>query len=141
MCSTTPCAGHTSTSQHICDQVWAIDPDIKVVTHGYGYAPPDGRGVLNFPFGFRFIGPWLRPALASKGHVDRLEGERIVRAVIDAFNSMLLSFTADHAGRVRHVDLRADIQSDEWVNELHLTNAGFEKVARRFDEAITQLLG
>ena len=52
----------------MAEKVWAVRPETHIVTHGYAHPIPDGRGVFNFPFGFHFIGPWLKPAFCREGH-------------------------------------------------------------------------
>ena len=64
--------------EYIFQRIWAIDDSVSISFHGYGHAPPDGRGVIRIPFvDFQFIGPWLRPALTAKGYTERLERERL----------------------------------------------------------------
>ncbi len=103
---------------------------IPVIGHGYDYAIPDGRGVINV-LGFHFLGPWLAPSLNKKGY-NEAEGWPIICRLIDAQNNMVQSLQAEfpffHA-----VELRGTLtKRSEWANELHPTNAGFKKVAHKF---------
>ncbi len=110
---------------------------IPIVTHGYDYPVPDGRGFLG---GWAFLpGPWLEPALRQKGYQKMPERLAITGALIDRFNRMLTGLVALPAfGHVRHVDLRGTLSRAPggykkwWANELHPTRAGFERVAARF---------
>jgi hypothetical protein len=124
----------------IIDEIWAIDPAIVIVTHGYGYAIPDGRAVFNFPFGYRFIGPWLRPALVSKNITNLSAGKAIVKEIIDAFNAMLIGLQNSLKGPFHVVDLRNTIRARDWVNELHVSNEAYARCARVFHRAITNLV-
>ena len=45
-----------------------VSPTTIIVVHGYGHAVPTGKGV-NILF-FNFAGPWLKPALAKKRHIQ-----------------------------------------------------------------------
>jgi hypothetical protein len=103
---------------------------IPVIGHGYDYAIPDGRGVINV-LGFHFLGPWLAPSLNKKGY-NEAEGFPIICRLIDAQNNMIQSLRAEFSF-FHPVELRGTLtKRSEWVNELHPTNAGFKKVAHKF---------
>jgi hypothetical protein len=114
------------------DSVWAASPSTTVVIHGYGYPIPDGRAARVLGFG---AGPWLRPALAKKGHTDPTRTSELMREIVDRFNDMLEAL-ANGRERVRYIDLRDMIKPSDWENELHLSDAGFAKVAARFHSEI-----
>jgi hypothetical protein len=124
----------------LAQSIWAIDATIGVVAHGYGRPIPDGRAVFNFPFNFRFIGPWLRPAFTRKNITGLAESTAIVGRMIDEFNTMLGALQAELGGRFRHVDVRGLIKTADWVNELHLSNDAFGRVADAFHSVIQSLL-
>jgi len=118
-----------------------VSPDLHIIAHGYGNAIPDGRAVINLPFGFRFGGPWLRPTLTRKNIVDAVEQRTMVTNVVSRINDMLQSIATDNAYKdhFHYIDLRLIIQDTWWVNELHLTNAGFHEAAVQFDNVISTL--
>lgn len=120
--------------EHILRRVWRIMPDLPVVLHGYAYPVPDGRAVLNFPSDFRFFGPWLRPSFARKAVTDPTEAEKIMRTLIDSFNEMAAALAGD--ARVHYVDLRSTIARTDWVNELHVSNHAYQRIAAAFHETI-----
>lgn len=120
-----------------------LDRPIPILTHGYDYPVPDGRGFMG---GWGpFPGPWLRPGFHRKGHADQRRNTRIVRDLIDVFNTMLTQVSAaPQFGHVRYVDLRATLASDEaykkdWANELHPTGDGFAAVTAKFAKVIAGL--
>jgi len=118
-------------------KVAAVSPQTHIVVHGYGLTAPTGEGV-DVLF-FTFAGPWLRPALARKGIFDHVEQRSAVFTLINKFNDMLGEFAQRH-GNVHFVDLRELIDPDrDWVNELHLKNSGFARVAQRIHEVIQGL--
>lgn len=118
-------------------KVAAVSPSTYVVTHGYGHTVPTGEGV-DFLF-FSFAGPWLRPALARKGIFDVIEQRRTVFAAIDAFNLMLRNLAQNHS-KFRYIDLRDMLDPDQdWVNELHLHNSAYARVAERVHKEIKSL--
>jgi len=119
---------------------------VPVVTHGYGYPVPDGRGYLG---GFWVLpGPWLEPGFRQKGYADMQERCDVMVALIDRFNGLLANLARQPGlSHVTHVDLRAILSNDLgqkryrkfWENELHPTESGFELVAQKLHEAIGKL--
>lgn len=119
-------------------KVATVSPKTQIVVHGYGHTVPTGEGV-DFLF-LTFVGPWLRPALARKGIIDLIEQRTTVLTVIDKFNAMLERLDQDHSN-VHYVDLRNLIDPDrDWVNELHLRNSAFARVAQRINEVIQDII-
>jgi lysophospholipase L1-like esterase len=130
-------AGLTKISRHY------LGRPIPIVTHGYDYPVPDGRGFLG---GWGPLpGPWLRPGFHRKGHGDPERNRRVMRDMIDAFNVMLAGVArAPSFGHVRHVDLRGTLRSDgtyrrDWGNELHPTGPGYEAVTAKIAGVIARL--
>lgn len=122
--------------RYIAQRVWKIDSTIRIITHGYGHAIPDGRYVGLF--GIKFAGPWLRPALAKKNVTNPAEAEGAIRALIDLLNEMLGQLQGELGQNFRYVDLRDDIARDDWVNELHLSDDAYKGIAQLFHEEINK---
>lgn len=125
----------TAVAQHY------IGHPIPIVTHGYDYPVPDGRGFLG---GFLFLpGPWLRPGFYEKGFKDQRANTTLMQALIDRFNAMVQS-TSSRFAHVHYIDLRGTLPNDGkyktyWDNELHPTKLGFQLVANRFAQVIRTL--
>jgi lysophospholipase L1-like esterase len=116
---------------------------IPIVTHGYDYPIPDGRGFLG---GFFVLpGPWLEPGFRKKGYGDVDANAKVVRSLIDQFNVMLQSIsTAAPFEHVHHLDLRGTLATGrtykkDWANELHPTATGFATIAAKFAVTIADL--
>lgn len=124
--------------QDLIDKVHAIDPEIHIISHGYGYAIPDGRAVVNF-FNYRFIGPWLRPTFTRKNILSRNDQKKLVRILIDKFNEMLEALS-DRNENFHYIDLREIIMEDHWVNEIHPYNDSFEEIAEEFHKKINSCI-
>ncbi len=120
-------------------QVKGVSPNIQIFLHGYAYPIPDGRGVFRIVPGWQFIGPWLRPALLKKRILEMSQMRRVVNLLIDKLNEILAEI-ASHTDRVHYIDLRGQIIDSDWANELHLTSAGWGKVAKIFDERLSAVL-
>jgi hypothetical protein len=116
---------------------------IPIVTHGYDYALPDGRGFLG---GFWLLpGPWLEPGFRQKGHLDFGKNARVVADLIDRFNGMLRDLSANpQFAHVHYLNLRDTLRRDgsykrDWANELHPTVDGFRLVTAKFATLISRL--
>ena len=112
---------------------------IPIITHGYDYAIPDGRG---FAGGWWFLpGPWLKPGFSKKGFEDDVEMREIVRQMIDRFNELQEKLKNEYPDTITYVNLRGTLPTgdnyrDWWANELHPTQRGFEAVALKFADGI-----
>jgi lysophospholipase L1-like esterase len=121
--------------QHLIDEVNKAKPDIHIFFHGYGYALPSGKEVIQVG-DYGFIGPWLRPAFAKK-RISLEKSRDIIKELIDGFNNMLEKLASDNENKnVHYIDLRQLIKDEDWENELHLNVSGYEKVARKLTEEI-----
>jgi len=132
---------------HILDAVRRASSEVVVFIHGYDYPVPDGRGVLQLPFGFRFAGPWLKPAFDNKGIRDTDTRQRVVRRLIDRLNTTLAGIARDRSdGRVHHIDLRGTLTAKrpghrrDWADELHPTGRGWSRIAGKMAEVIVSLM-
>lgn len=125
--------------QDLMKSVWSIDANIQIIGHGYAHPIPDGRAVFNLPFGFRFVGPWLRPALTKKNIMDRSEAVDVMRRLIDMFNVMLHELDEENEN-FHYIDLRPHIESTDWVNELHLSDSAYKRVADLFNDKIQEYI-
>jgi len=118
-------------------QVAAVSPDTFIFVHGYGRTAPTGEGVDILVF--NFAGPWLLPALARKRILDTNEQRQAVFTCIDTYNDLLHDLSLQHP-KFNYIDLRDMLDPDhDWVNELHLYNSAYARVAERLHEAIQQL--
>lgn len=100
-------------------------PNVHIVCHGYDYARPAN-------------GPWLGKPMESKGITDPALQQAIARVMIDRFNEKLALLQLSSA-RLRYVDCRNTVSADEWYDELHPTNDGYRKVAKKFSTVIEEL--
>ena len=120
-----------------------LNRPIPIITHGYDYALPDGRGFMG---GFWLLpGPWLEPGFRKKGHTDFGRNSAVVMQLIDRFNAMLKEVSAiPQFSHVHYLDLRNTLRHDGsykryWANELHPTEEGFGLVTKKFADLIAKL--
>jgi lysophospholipase L1-like esterase len=116
---------------------------LPIITHGYDYALPDGRGFMG---GFWFLpGPWLEPGFRKKGYKDFAKNSAVVAQLMDRFNVMLESVSSNpQFSHVHYLNLRntlshnSDFKKD-WANELHPTEKGFRMVTEKFAALIAKV--
>lgn len=124
--------------EDLISKITGVSPHTHIIMHGYGYTAPTGKAVSLL--GFKFAGPWLRPALTEKRILERDAQARTVKVMIDSYNEMLKSLAAKHQS-FHHVDLRPIIDANEdWANELHLKNSAYARAADEVSRAISQVL-
>jgi lysophospholipase L1-like esterase len=117
-----------------------LNRPIPIITHGYDYAVPDGRGFLG---GFWLLpGPWLEPGFQRKGYDDLKKNTVVVQQLIDRFNEMIARVSnLPQFAHVHYVNLRGTLRRDAhykdfWANELHPTERGFKMVTEKFAKMI-----
>jgi lysophospholipase L1-like esterase len=125
----------------ICEQ--RLNRKLPILVHGYDYPVPDGRG---FAGGGWFLpGPWLEPGFREKGFDKMAERIRLMKQLIDRFNSMLKDIAAmTEFPHVTYINLRNTLSTrvnykQYWANELHPTARGFELVTDRFVAVLDKL--
>jgi lysophospholipase L1-like esterase len=117
---------------------------LPIFVHGYDYPFPDGRAVHVGPFK---SGPWFHPEFCKKGFPKDLEtvqwGPRrqILKVFIDEFYLMLGRVRARHPGVVHVVDFRNIlVTKNDWGNEMHPTDSGFERLSDKLDQELFNVL-
>lgn len=106
------------------------EPGVVAVCHGYDYVIPNG-------------GKWLGKPMLSRGIEDGSVQRGIAAHMIDRFNERLRQLVSRFGARAIHVDVRGAVGStlDVWHDELHPKDAGYGRVADRFETAIEQVAG
>jgi len=116
---------------------------LPIVTHGYDYPVPDGRGF----FGGWWVlpGPWLQPGFRRKGYGDLDTNRKLIASLIDRFNAMVGALVArPEFAHVHYVDLRGTLVNGNgykkyWDNELHPSKMGFHLVTEKFAKVVDAL--
>ena len=109
-----------------------VRPDCVIYANGYDYAIPNGKAVKIGPIK---AGPWLQPYFLERGITKLSDQKKIIRWIIDEFNSMLSDLETKTDGFV-HVRTTGTLKASEWNDELHPKRAGFVKVAEKFRKAL-----
>jgi hypothetical protein len=103
-------------------------PATKIVFHGYDFAIPNGKGVC-------FQGPWLLPGLKQRKVPKKLHRD-VVKEFLKSFNHFLLELKKNNKNIVV-VPTQGVLADNEWANEIHPTNKGFDKISRLFEGEVT----
>jgi len=116
---------------------------VPILIHGYDFPVPDGRGFLG---GWWLLpGPWLEPGFRTKGFTELSKRIDIAKQLMIRFNEMLNDIASiPDFSHVHYINLRNTLSTgrdyeEDWANELHPTEEGFEKVTARFAEVLETL--
>lgn len=123
---------------------------MPIIAHTYDYAMP--RNAPSRILGRKF-GPWLRPRLAAVGVPSGMEpmvadalftllAETILDLSRPGSSTQLPNFhVVDTRGTLIPADPKSTGKSNDWLNEIHPTREGFEKIAiGRLNGAIDRIL-
>lgn len=108
-----------------------------IILHGYDYFQPRPAKASIFSGSRWGTGPWIYPVLKSVGF-NSDEMRSAADAVVDQFNLMLAEKIAQ-LENVHVIDSRGILNpaaagstgaSEHWLDEIHPSSAGFEKLAR-----------
>jgi deferrochelatase/peroxidase EfeB/lysophospholipase L1-like esterase len=120
-----------------CDR--HLPAPVPIFVHGYDHPVPDGRRDTGLGK------PWLQSALVAQGHTDLAAGQLIMKTLIDELDGLQRDLAAAGSpfhGRIVHAplvgvlsgELAGDAYRRDWRDELHATDAGMDKLARRLVE-------
>ncbi|MCC7467028.1 MAG: caspase family protein, partial [Saprospiraceae bacterium] len=107
-------------------------PDLKIVTHSYDYPRP-----VEYKSKKR---NWIGQYLDEKGIERPGDRSALVRYMLNQFNLRLKNLSDEYPGCVFHLDLRKSVRDDQWDDEIHPNNVGFQNVSVQFIRVITTLV-
>lgn len=127
-----------------------VNARMPILAHTYDYAMPRNAPAKFFGFA---NGPWLLPAL-RKAEVPDGMGPMVVDKMFSALaetikglarprskNGIKDFFVIDTRGVLTPADPASTGRSNDWLNEIHPTGSGYEKLARqRVNAALSSLL-
>jgi hypothetical protein len=95
-----------------------------ILVHGYDYVRSDHSSEI-------IKHGWVNKYMIACGIRKTEDRERLIRYLIDNFNSDLEILAQKHAKAV-YINLRGLIKKEEWYDEIHPNDEGFEKAGNRF---------
>ena len=117
----------------IFDILGLQQPDLKVLIHGYDYVRPLPPGSTKKS--------WLGKYFDEFGIIREGDRKTTAKYMIDGFNELLAKLAAEYVHQVTYIDLRGIVADDEWYDEIHPNDVGFQKVSLRFIRKLAALLG
>jgi hypothetical protein len=126
-----------------------LNKDTPVMLHGYDYLQPRPAPARAWINGLPISGPWIYPTLAAAGKTDQ-EMREIANEVIDTFNRFLGAHVAslpnvhllDTRRALTLAEPKSDRASNDWMDEIHATRAGWTKLAdTAWNPALAKILG
>lgn len=113
-------------------------PGTVIAVNCYDFPPITGIGVCG-------KGPWLKPSLdyaygqVGVSNPNPADEFLVVREMLQRFRAMLVEIGNDSTVKdfyVIETQGTLNANSSDWANELHPTQTGFQKIARRFQSAL-----
>lgn len=121
-------------------------PGLPVLVHGYDYAiPGPAPNEWRRPV-WASIDEWLGRALRARAVLDHTLQRQIIKLMIDDLNERLIQLCGNGEANGQafrnawHVDIRGTLAPKDWADELHPTDAGFDKVAQKFRAVLKKLV-
>ena len=108
--------------ERIFDRVATHSPEVQIYVHGYDKPIP------------RRNGPWLGKPMRRRKIVERQLQKEIAAAIMKLFNDELAQRTT-HYANVTYVETPGTVAEDQWHDELHPSDSGFELIAKKVSEA------
>jgi hypothetical protein len=105
-----------------------FEPKARIFTHAYDFAPVTGKGFL-------WIDAWMKPNMELKGIKLQEVQQEIIDFMLRKFKDMQIELAGSHPPWT-FVDTQGTLAKEEWANELHPTHVGFQRIARKFEEAL-----
>lgn len=114
-----------------------------IVTHTYDIAIPNSQGAV-FAGGLFELDEgrsWMQPYMEKYGIKDLEIQQRIVKFMLEELARMLGEIEAEYSEYFKVVNTQGTLEPNEWLNEIHPTPQGFEKIARKiYEEGIKHFL-
>ena len=107
-------------------------PQVQVLIHGYDYPRPLAADTKKTS--------WLGKYLTEKNILRAKDRTAAIHYMMDQFNQELEKVAAEFPEQVYYLDLRGIVRDDQWNDEIHPDDNGFQDVAQRFILKINELL-
>ncbi|MDQ3016275.1 MAG: caspase family protein [Bacteroidota bacterium] len=106
------------------EQIKNLQPDVIIFVHGYDYirSNPDAKTIKK---------GWANRYMIEAEIKEHETRKKIIYYLVDAFNDLLKEF-ADQYPHVQYINNRTTVHDNEWMDEIHPNNIGYQKVANNF---------
>jgi hypothetical protein len=129
----------TELRQSFVKVIGALGEYAPILMHGYDYLTASGEKAMYD--GFHPAGPWILPSMQDRGIDDPNLQTAVLRVLIDEVNEIIGALEMTHPDSMIYVDLRGTLRPGlDWMNEIHPTEDGFQKVEEHFLDALINRL-
>lgn len=107
-------------------------PKMPIIVHGYDYPrplPADSKKTS-----------WLGVYFTEKKNLREKDRTAAVRFMMDEFNRRLKAVAAEYPDTVHYLDLRGIVRDDQWADEIHPNDDGYQDIATVYVRTISDLL-
>ena len=111
--------------------------DLNILVHCYDYVIPVDNRLVGFEDDYSWSGKFM----IKNGIEPQSERENLIVFILDEFAQRLeiLSKSDEFKNNVTFVNTRGIVSRNQWADEIHPTNEGFELVANKFFEEIERI--
>ncbi|MEO6131590.1 MAG: caspase family protein [Saprospiraceae bacterium] len=111
--------------QSLFKKIIALVPNVIIFVHGYDYvrSNPDENTIKH---------GWANRYMKGAGIQQPELRKLVITYLVDQFNDMLREFENQYKTNVIYVNNRSTVLENEWMDEIHPNNIGFQKVANNF---------
>lgn len=123
--------------EEIISRLIKINSDVKIITHNYGIAAymKKGTRMLGIPVG----GSWIESCFTEKNITDGKIQKDVFKYIFTQLSGGLISLQKKYSGNFKVIETQRLIQENDWKDEIHLTSAGCEKIAKEiYNEGIAK---
>lgn len=114
-----------------------------IVTHTYDIAIPSSQGAV-FAGGLFELDEgrsWMQPYMEKYGINDLEIQQAIVKFMLEELAKILGEIEAKYGEYFKVVNTQGTLEPNDWLNEIHPTPQGFEKIARKiYQEGVDHFL-
>ncbi len=123
--------------EEIISKLIKINSEAKIITHNYGVAAylKKGTRMLGIPVG----GSWIESCFAEKHITDEKTQRDVFKYIFTHLGKGLINLQKKYSGNFKVIETQRLIQENDWKDEIHLTSAGCEKIAKEiYNEGIAK---
>ena len=110
-----------------------------IITHTYDYPIPSFHGA-KFLGGIIKTKSWMKPYMVLKGITKVDDQKKIAKYFLSEFAKRIKQVSKNNPGKLVVVDTFGTLNEDEWLNEIHATSKGYEKVADKIYSVMEKYL-
>lgn len=124
--------------QDICEQIADRYPGLPMIGHGYDHVIPNNKNVPQKWYQSSDKS-WVGKYMLENKIEDPRDQSALITYIIGLFNKMLAEL-AETYSHVHIIDLRGTIRDDQWSDEIHPTETGYQQIELKFLKKIRSII-